>query len=108
MMKVNKSVQNKGINNQDSLNWWLNLDNFSSWENLKRTNAWVMRFVNNCRRADKSKTIRKLEDNEVHLIRQAQIECFTDYNDILKEKSLFKGSKLLPLNPFIDTDELLR
>ena len=74
--------------------------------------AWVLRFIQNC---CTSKEFREtgelkcyeLKESEEKLIRDTQKQ-FLEYQDIIKGKSVQKHSKLLPLNPVIDTEGILR
>lgn len=88
---------------------------FSSWSKLVRLTARVMRFVYNCcnpkelRQAGRCLLPEELKDAEIHHIKQAQAECFSEEIKALKKgKPLPKASKLLSLNPFIDDEGVLR
>lgn len=87
---------------------------YSSWLRMVRVAAYVIRFVMNCRRTAKLRSTGPLTSEElnvaqVHYIKQAQLECFyEEVKSLRAEKLLHSTSKLLPLNPFMDDDGLIR
>ncbi|KAK6171943.1 hypothetical protein SNE40_018363 [Patella caerulea] len=89
-------------------------DRFSSWTRLKRVDAWVCRFIDNCRLPSSKRNSGELlpeeiSDVEVKLIQKAQKDIFPDeYGALSISKELPKHSKLLALKPRIDTDGLMR
>lgn len=81
---------------------------------LTRVQAWIYRFLNNCRLPRKKRTTGELTseeitDAEVHIIKKAQRESFKDEYEALSEgKVVPRQSKLLALKPKLDEDGLLR
>ena len=97
--------------------WRLDPTRFSSWLRLKRVRAWVIRFINNCRlkRQQKYKRTKgelaseEVNDSENQLVRFAQRNAFVEeIVAVRNRKELPEKSKLLPLSPWLDEDELLR
>ena len=95
-------------------NWRLQAKNYSKWSKLVRVSAWVRRFVENSRTGKENRTSGELrdieiEDAQIRIIREAQMEAFpVEYGCIKSESELPKLSKLLPLNPKMDKDNLIR
>ncbi|XP_061719305.1 uncharacterized protein LOC133526629 [Cydia pomonella] len=90
----------------------LKLTKFSNFTKLKRVTAYVLRFINNARPG----SVRYsgfLSTNELHaamntLVKLAQIESFYSYEDV-KNKALLKAKDpLTKLNPFVDSEGLMR
>ncbi|XP_075167990.1 uncharacterized protein LOC142241581 [Haematobia irritans] len=92
----------------------IEITRFSSLLKLSRCVAWVLRFVNKCRKKNDNSlehglTADELAKAEKYLIAQAQQECFSTEIVCLKEsKSLPKDSSLKQLTPYVDDDGLLR
>ena len=87
---------------------------YSSWLKLKRIQAWVDRFIENCQ---KLKTDRmtgelsadELNQAEIKLIKETQSSYFTEeYESLKHEKALSSSSKLLGLQPKLDSHGLMR
>ena len=87
---------------------------YSSWLKLKRIQAWVDRFIENCH---KLKTDRmtgelsadELNQAEIKLIKEKQSSYFTEeYESLKHEKALSSSSKLLGLQPKLDSHGLMR
>ena len=87
---------------------------YSSWLKLKRIQAWVDRFIENCQ---KLKTDRmtgelsadELNQAEIKLIKETQSSYFPEeYESLKHEKVLSSSSKLLGLQPKLDSDGLMR
>ena len=87
---------------------------FSSWLRLRRTTAWTLRFLRNCRspkteRATGPLTAAELHAAETLCVRQTQQEAFPDELAALKTgRQLPSGSKLITLRPFLDSSGVLR
>ena len=87
---------------------------FSSYLRLKRTVAWMLRFINRCQRKFSPEernglTAADLKTAEIFLCRQIQKERFNAEIEILKSKrSLPKSSELFALTPYLDESSLLR
>ena len=95
------------------------IENFSSFDRLKRVTAWAMRFVHNCRvrklrRSDDVNispflTVKELNAAEIYLISIAQQEHFADeIHSIRRKTTISESSAILPFHPFIDPNGLLR
>ena len=87
---------------------------FSSWSRLLRVMAWIRRFVKNCKVAKDDRTcgpltVAEVRDAEAACLRQAQEDDFPAELDALRRKvALPRRSRLLPLNPYLDADGLIR
>ena len=81
---------------------------------LVRVNAWVMRFVDNCRlpkelRDSGELSVDEIYDSEVKIVRVMQKEEFTtEYRSLTKKKTLSTSSRILSLYPRLDDDGLIR
>ncbi|XP_037818591.1 uncharacterized protein LOC119608296 [Lucilia sericata] len=97
-----------------STNLVIDFNRFSSFLRLKRTMAWVLRFINRCRKDDKYNGSRCLSAEELRvaetsLCRLSQEECFALEINILKSGgSLKKETELFSLSPYFDENNLLR
>ncbi|KAJ8971038.1 hypothetical protein NQ317_008710 [Molorchus minor] len=91
------------------------INRYSDLDKLKRTTAYILRFVRNCRRTYNEEritslllTMSEIQQAMIQLIKMSQTECFQkEINNLAKGKSL-KNSKLVSLNPFVDSDGILR
>ena len=87
---------------------------YSSWLKLKRIQAWVTRFIENCQKYKTARTfgqlvIDELKRAEVQLIKQTQRSYFRDeWRTLSYGRPLPKSSKLLGLKPNLDDDGLMR
>nr|CAH7762481.1 unnamed protein product [Callosobruchus chinensis] len=87
-------------------------ERFSSLTKLKRSFAFILRFIANCR--SKSKNVRPLSVTELNtsltkLIRFSQQESFPeDYQTLNAKRELPNNSKILNLHPFMDDQSILR
>ena len=90
------------------------LEKISSYTRLRRITAWIFRFINNCRRKGNHKNLdalstAELKQAENYWIHQAQSASFRSEIDAIKGgRALRLSSKLLPFNPFLDVQDLLR
>ncbi|XP_065361998.1 uncharacterized protein LOC135955572 [Calliphora vicina] len=89
-------------------------DRFSSYLKLKRTIAWVLRFINRCQKKidpeeENGLTTAELKSADICLCRQAQREHFSPEIEMIKnEGTLPKNSELYALSPYMDENSLLR
>ncbi|XP_047992482.1 uncharacterized protein LOC125231164 [Leguminivora glycinivorella] len=88
-------------------------DKFSDFSRMKRVFAYVLRFINNCKRNNPKLSgqldVTELDHSLQCLVKACQSECFdADIKDISQNKPISRRSKLLSLNPFIDSDGVLR
>ena len=103
----------KTIENDD-VECCVNPENCSRWMRLVRVQAWVNRFIQNCRLQTSDRLVGELktdelEEAETQIIRTAQRSSFyLEYKLLKQNKPLPQNSKLLSLNPVIDEDGLLR
>ena len=94
------------------------LSHYSDFHHLKRVTAWILRFVNNCRRSrcdthqdDESLilSVKELDLAEKYWIKLVQQTRFAKEISLLKKnKTLPNGSCLITLHPFIDSEGILR
>ncbi|XP_070547932.1 uncharacterized protein [Ptychodera flava] len=93
-------------------NWRLDPIHFSCWKRLKRITAWVYRFLENCQPNQRSTgelLPEELENAEIRIIRKMQMQAFSqEYSSLANGKKLPKSSKLLVLQPRLDSDGLIR
>ena len=88
-------------------------ERFSDWGRLVRIQAWVYRFVYNCRFGNQRSTgplsSDEIRDAETSIIRQVQASSFREeYEALLNQRPLPTHSKLASLNPRLDEDYVLR
>ncbi|CAC5373897.1 unnamed protein product [Mytilus coruscus] len=111
--KLTNCTTLKSIHTSDS-DWRLDPVRYSSFVRLVRVQAYVYRFIDNCRLKQEQRRQRSLStveyaDAELEIIKNAQREAFSDeYNALIKSKDLPKTSKLLGLQPRIDENGLIR
>jgi hypothetical protein len=95
-------------------NWRLDPERFSSFQRLRRTTAWVMRFLRNCRMPGEKRqhgelSIEELQEAEEHLLRTAQQEAFSSEITALRaQRSLPPSSPLRCLQPMLDSTGVAR
>ena len=84
---------------EDDQLWRLDPKRFSSWTKLKRIQAWVRRFIDNCRSPNRERgelKAEEIEDTAIQVIRGAQRKAFPDeYLALQRQRELPKKSKLL-------------
>lgn len=85
---------------------------YSSFLKLQRVVAYIIRFKNNALRKNIQSgplSVSEMDLSLKYLLRMAQSHNFSEEINSLKlNNSISKKSKLFNLNPFIDTDNLLR
>ncbi|XP_052742136.1 uncharacterized protein LOC128198001 [Bicyclus anynana] len=89
----------------------INFDRFSKFNRLKRTVAYMLRFIEACK-GRRSKTD-FLTDTELSkslrvIVSMVQRESFPEYETLIQKKSLPKKSALIKFNAFLDENNLLR
>ncbi|XP_056631434.1 uncharacterized protein LOC130441674 [Diorhabda sublineata] len=95
----------------DSLNLF---NKYSKLTKLQRVVAYILRFRNNTLNMTEHKeygplTCQELENSLKTLIKISQIQTFcTEISDIRQTNTVSKGSNLLQLNPFLDSEGILR
>lgn len=84
---------------------------FSSWNKLKRTTAFVLRFIHNTRHASLKRTGNltsdELKQSEITICRIVQQQEFSSEFETLK-KNKTSSNKLKHLSPFVDENNLIR
>eukprot|EP00794_Sanderia_malayensis_P010236 gene10236-11286_t len=85
-------------------------ERFSNYQRLLRVTSLVFRVV---KRQNLIKSVpittQELHHAEAYLIKESQRKSFSRAIELLKmKKQLLKGDSLLPLNPFLDSDGILR
>ena len=92
-------------------------ERYSTFTRIQRVVAWILRFVNNCRpskrltgTAERScLTVPELIAAEKYLVRLSQEAHFaSEINSLKAGKDLPRGSSLLALHPFVDSDGVFR
>lgn len=92
---------------------FININNYSSFSKLQRTFAYVKRFIHNLKHP-KHKMVGNITLNELNnsfyfLCEIAQRQSFaSEYEMLNKGKHLKPKSKILPLSPFLDKNNLIR
>nr|CAH7767045.1 unnamed protein product [Callosobruchus chinensis] len=92
----------------------IDFERFSSLIRLKRSFAYLARFINNCRKPKSERLHGNLTTSEINdafhtLIRVSQVSSFpSDYQRLKDGNNLSSSSSLLSLSPFMDKDGLLR
>ena len=85
---------------------------FSSWTKLIRIQAWIRRFMDNCRNPNRERgelKAEEIEDAAIQVIRLAQRKAFPDeYLALQRQRQLPKKSKLLGLPPWLDEEDQMR
>ena len=100
---------------KDTSVWRLQPERFSSWERLIRTQAWVMRFISNCRINENERLLdqelnsEEISDVESHIVRTMQKGVFSEeYRALIRKDKLPRHSKLLKLCLQLDDDGIMR
>ena len=94
--------------------WRLEPNRHSSWSKLTKIQAWVYRFIGNCRttkdkRQSGELSPEEIKDTEISIIKKAQMKAFDiNYQHLRKGKIEPKNSKLIELQPFLDVDGVIR
>ncbi|XP_068757969.1 uncharacterized protein [Montipora capricornis] len=89
---------------EDDQTWRLDPRRFSNWTKLIRVQAWVRRFVDNCRSPNRESgelKAEEIEDAAIQVIKGAQRKAYPD-------EYLPKKSKLLGLQPWLDEEGQMR
>ncbi|XP_044182031.1 uncharacterized protein LOC122962848 [Acropora millepora] len=97
---------------EDDQPWRLDPSCFSSWTKLIRVQAWVRRFVDNCRSPNRESgelKAEEIEDVAIQVIKGAQRKAYPDeYLALQRQRELPKKSKLLGLQPWLDEEGQVR
>ncbi|XP_064463406.1 uncharacterized protein LOC135374344 [Ornithodoros turicata] len=89
------------------------VSDFSSYTKLLRVTAWLLRFVNKCRRqllaSETFLTTAEINRAEILWIKQAQINCYAnEIRHLEHEGQVQRGSSIADLQPYIDDNGCLR
>lgn len=91
------------------------LERYSSFTQLKRVTAWILRFIHNChgKKQDQPTSTHlstaELMNAEIYWTSLAQGQAFPDKIEALRNnKSISTSSCLFSLHPFVDSSGLLR
>ncbi|XP_046965871.1 uncharacterized protein LOC124534205 [Vanessa cardui] len=109
-MKSNITILHALANN-DELNRLINFNSFSNFLRLRRTLAWVLRFVD--LKCKKIKNIGPFSSKELQralnvIIRASQSESFIEYTLLINKKKLPKKSPLNKFKVFLDDQNIMR
>lgn len=94
-----------------TINNFINFNRFSNYNRLKRAVAYILRFIQACkRRPAKNNYLSESElSNALNvIIRISQIESFIEYNLLIKGQTLSNKSPLLKFNVFLDCKNIMR
>ncbi|XP_055618958.1 uncharacterized protein LOC129764157 [Toxorhynchites rutilus septentrionalis] len=101
----------------------VNYERFSKWENLQRSMAYVLRFINNARKkGERSPSTGLLTQSELKaaktaILKQVQLEVFPEEVTTLKNNQVVTGNKPVPIEksstiyqliPMLDEEGLMR
>ena len=114
----NQMIQNAPRITESNKNKILDWSKYPSWEKLVRVTARIVRFKNNLLHRIRYKTLpqnspnltkHKLKTSELEILRLSQKEAFSeDLCRLAKNKQPTNHSKLISLNPYLDTDNLMK
>lgn len=100
------------VANKNSRPCFIDFDRFPNFTTLKRSVAYVLRFISRCKKEELSKhlflTTHELKQALRVIIRISQKESFPEYALLLNKKELPKKSPLNKFNVFIDDQNLIR
>ena len=91
---------------EDDQLWSLDPKRFSSWTKLIRIQAWVCRFIDNCRSPNRERGELKAEEIEDAAIQRKPF--LDEYFALQRQRELPKKSKLLGLQPWLDQEGQMR
>lgn len=88
-------------------------ERFSKLVRMQRTAAYILRFWHNCLKKDSRKieplTVEELNNALTYLIRICQNDSFpVEIRRLKSEKSIGSSTSILMLNPFLDSNNILR
>ena len=94
--------------------WIFDPKKYSKWLKATRVLAWIQRYVNNCKLSGNHRELGELRvdeitEAEIKIIKTMQQNEFAEeYKCLTLGKELSTSSKILPLNPRIDENGLIR
>ncbi|XP_072403244.1 uncharacterized protein [Diabrotica undecimpunctata] len=97
----------------DQIDFFTSLfDRFSNFSKFVRTLAYMFRFANNAKPLSRKLTdtleVSELQNAELKIIKMLQYSNFSSEISELKKGKTLSNKCLLPLNPFLDENEILR
>ena len=110
-------IQKAPRNTESNQNKILDLSRYSSWEKLVRVTARIARFKNLLHKIryktlpqnSTNLTRHELETGELEILRLSQKESFSeDLCRLARNKQVNNHSKLISLNPYLDTDNSMK
>ena len=110
-------IQNAPHITESNQNKIIDWSRYSSWEKVVRVTARIVRFKNNLHKIryktlphnSTNLTRHELKTSELEILRLSQKEAFSEYLcRLAKSKQLTNHSKLISLNPYLDTDNLMK
>ena len=117
-IRMKQSQQNAPHIAESNQNKILDWSRYSSWEKLVRVTARIVRLKNNFLHKMHYKTLpqnstnltrHELKTSELDILRLSQKESFSeDLCQLAKYKHLTNHSKLISLNSYLDTDNLMK
>ncbi|XP_074028331.1 uncharacterized protein [Leptinotarsa decemlineata] len=87
------------------------LDRFSKYRRLIRATAWMLRFINNCRKRKVSTNLEysEVEKAEEMYIKYVQNECFhQEIADLQNKRTISKSSRIYTLTSLLDDKGILK
>lgn len=111
-VEIPEFIANTSVIVETKFECLINYNRFSKLLKLKRTLAYALRFINNCKKGN-IKYFGPLTTDEIHnafllLIKWSQQQSFEEYNNLLLNKQLPNKNRLLSLSPFLDKSKLIR
>ena len=110
-------IQNASRITESNQNTILEWSRYLSWEKLVRVTARILRFKNNLLHKIRYKTLpqnstsltrHELKAGELEVLRLSQKESFSEDLCRLAKKNPAYHSKLKSLNPYLETDNLMK
>ena len=92
----------------------VNIERWNSYTKAQRVFAWVLRFINNCRKSTQNRRYECLKNEELQaaenkLVHVIQKDAFSNEIKSLQEKgTVAQSSRIHKLNPFLDSEGMLR
>nr|XP_037876794.1 uncharacterized protein LOC119630680 isoform X1 [Bombyx mori]XP_037876795.1 uncharacterized protein LOC119630680 isoform X1 [Bombyx mori] len=111
--KVHVSTTNKGVDENNKQPLIIDFSKYSKLKFLQRTFAYMQRFVYNCRNP-RNKKVGILQPEELarsfrKLVYLAQADSFSKEINLLRSKGVLNSKNyLISLNPFLDSEGILR
>ena len=88
--------------------WVFDPKKYSKWLKMTRVLAWIQRFVSNCKLSGNHRELGELRVDEITEAEIKIIKTMQHYESAEEYKCLTLSGKVLPLNPRIDENDLIR